>query len=66
MTFKKYVFYFLNETQYTRYGQAFSPVVTLVINFIKIIKASRRIYYIIFFGAEYIEDRGNLMFLPLE
>jgi hypothetical protein len=45
---------------------AFGPVVTLITNSSKIIGAATRIHSLVSFGAECIEDGGNLLFLPLD
>ena len=45
---------------------ALGPVVTLLTNSTKIIGAATRIHSLVAFGAECLEDGGNLLFLPLE
>lgn len=47
-------------------GWAFGPVVTLVTNSSKVIKAATRIHSLVSFGFECMEDGGNLLFLPLD
>ncbi len=44
---------------------AFGPVVTLVTNSSKVIGAAIRIHFLVSFGAECLEDRGNLLFYQL-
>ena len=47
-------------------GWAFGPIVTLLTNSSKIIGATTRLHSLISFGAECIEDGGNLLFLPID
>jgi hypothetical protein len=47
-------------------GWALGPVVVLLTNSTKVIGAVTRLHSLISFGAECIEDGGNLLFLPLD
>ena len=47
-------------------GWALGPVVTLLTNSSRIINVTTRLHSVISFGAECLEDGGNLLFLPLD
>ena len=47
-------------------GWVLGPVVTLLTNSSRIINITTRLHSIISFGAECLEDGGNLLFLPLD
>ena len=47
-------------------GWGLGPVTTLLTNSSRIINATTRLHSVISFGAECLEDTGNLIFLPLD
>ena len=58
---KKFAIFCLSEG-----GQALGPIVTLLTNSSRIINVTTRLHSVISFGAECLEDGGNLLFLPLD
>ena len=47
-------------------GWALDPVVPLLTNSTKVIEIATRIHSVVSFAAECVEDRGNLIFLPID